>query len=461
MVCVRTIRRLSIAPNRPEDFIPLATDPDPTRYRAWTHKTLASIPQVQALSSEQRRAIETVAQVLPFRVNRYVVDELIDWEQAPDDPIFRLCFPQRQMLEDHDYQTVRQLLDRGAPAPQLAACVDGIRRRMNPHPAGQQTANVPRLAGEPVPGMQHKYEETILVFPSAGQTCHAYCSYCFRWAQFVGDADLRFATREIEPIATYLRTHPKVSDVLFTGGDPMVMKARLLRRYIEPLLDIPTVRTIRIGTKSVAWWPQRFVSDSDADEVLRLFEQVVASGRHLALMGHYSHPRELEPPVAAQALQRIRSTGATVRCQAPLIRHVNDSPEAWASLWTRQVGLGAVPYYMFVQRDTGPRDYFGVPLARALDIYTRAISSVSGLARTARGPTMSCYPGKVQVVGVVGEGSSRRFVLRFLQSRDPAGVNEVFFADYSQTATWIDQLRVSRPDIRSGDGSFIVQSEGV
>ena len=71
---------------------------------------------------------------------------------------------------------------------------------------------------------------------------------------------------------------------------------RFRRIYVEPLLDasLAHVESIRIGTKAPAYWPQRFVSDSDAGELLRLFERVRASGRHLALMSHYSHPRELE-----------------------------------------------------------------------------------------------------------------------------------------------------------------------
>ena len=78
---------------------------------------------------------------------------------------------------------------------------------------------------------------------------------------------------------------------------PMVMRTRVLRRFVEPLLspDLEHVQNIRIGTKAVAYWPQRFVSDEDADDCLRLFEEVIAAGRHLALMGHYSHPVELEP----------------------------------------------------------------------------------------------------------------------------------------------------------------------
>jgi L-lysine 2,3-aminomutase len=103
-------------------------------------------------------------------------------------------------------------------------------------------------------------------------------------------------------------------------------------------------------------------------------------------MAHFSHPRELETGAVRSALSRIRSTGAVVRCQAPLIRHVNDDAEVWATMWRTQVKLGAVPYYMFVERDTGPRGYFEVPLARAVEIFQKAVSTVSGLGRTVRGP---------------------------------------------------------------------------
>ena len=78
-----------------------------------------------------------------------------------------------------------------------------------------------------------------------------------------------------DTVVRYLRQHPEVTSVLFTGGDPMVMRAPLLARWIEPLLALDTLRSIRIGTKALAWWPQRFVADRDADEVLRLFERVV------------------------------------------------------------------------------------------------------------------------------------------------------------------------------------------
>lgn len=413
------------------------------RYVPYTTANMHSIPQLAELSAPRRLAMKAVASVLPFRTNQYVVDELIDWSDIPNDPIFQLVFPQPGMLPTEDLNEIMDLIRAGAKPADIRPVADRVRRQMNPHPAGQLEHNVPRLDGVPLPGLQHKYRETVLFFPRRGQTCHSYCTYCFRWAQFVGIEDLKFAQKELSSFHRYLRQHEEVSDVLFTGGDPMIMRGWHLRDYIEPLLGprFEHIRQIRIGTKSVAFWPQKFVTDPDADEVLRLFERVVRAGRHLALMAHYSHPRELSTPIARQAIERIRSTGAVVRTQAPLIRKVNDSSAVWAELWKAQVQLGAVPYYMFVERDTGPKNYFEVPLARAWEIFRRAYRQVSGLARTVRGPSMSATPGKVIVLGVQEVAGEKVFVLTFNRGRRREWVWRPFFASYDPTATWLDDLK--------------------
>lgn len=382
-----------------------------------------------------------VAEVLPFRTNDYVLRQLIDWDRIPDDPLFQLTFPQRTMLAADEYAAVHDLRARGASHDALASAVERIRLAMNPHPDGQLTHNVPTLDGRPLSGLQHKYRETVLFFPSQGQTCHAYCTYCFRWAQFVDLPAMRFQARETDDLVAYLAAHPAVSDVLITGGDPLIMKTHLLRRYVEPLLALDSVRHIRLGTKALAYWPQRFVSDDDADDLLRLCEEVIASGRHLAVMAHYSHPAELRPEIARQAVRRLRATGAEIRMQAPVVRHVNDDAQVWAALWSEGVGLGMVPYYLFVERDTGPRNYFEVPLERAYEIFRDAYSQISGLARTVRGPVMSALPGKVRILGTSEVGDERVFVLDFLQARQPAWVRRPFFARFDPNATWLDTLR--------------------
>ena len=159
----------------------------------------------------------------------------------------------------------------------------------------------------------------------------------------------QFKSNETHLLRHYLLQHPQVTDVLFTGGDPMVMSAAALRKYIQPLLTepgIPHLRTVRIGTKSLAYWPMRFVSDTDSKDLLELFTEVCKAGKQLAVQAHFSHPRELQSPVVQEAIRLIRMTGAQIRCQAPLIRNVNNHPDIWAEMWTTQTRLGLIPYYM-------------------------------------------------------------------------------------------------------------------
>ncbi len=426
------------------------------KYRAYTLNNFRDIPQMAALPEALKFDIEVVGHVLPFKANNFVVDHLIDWEAAPDDPLFVLTFPQRDMLQPAHYAEIAGLLRAGADNAELKAAAQRIRLQLNPHPAGQVSHNIPSLEGEPLDGMQHKYRETVLFFPSQGQTCHAYCSFCFRWPQFVGMAELKFASREVDRLIDYLRANPQVSDVLFTGGDPLIMSTRNLAQYIEPLLaaDLPNLRRIRIGTKSLSFWPHRFLGDDDADDLLALFAKVTASGRHLALMAHFNHPRELQPEPVRQAIARIRATGAAIRSQSPLLRHINDDPALWIELWNRQVDLGCIPYYMFLARDTGARDYFSVPLVRAWEIYREAYQRVSGLCRTVRGPSMSANPGKVQVLGVCEIMGEKVLQLRFIQGRNPDWVHRPFFARYDAQATWLNELQPA-----FGEPRFFYQDE--
>ncbi len=409
------------------------------KYRPITLANVEELPEWRALDPEHQEAVRVVSQVLPFRTNEYVVKELIDWSKVPDDPIFILTFPQKGMLEPEDFNRIRDLMRQGAPKEQIRRAAHEIRLKMNPHPAGQLTHNVPVLDGRRLDGLQHKYPETVLIFPGPGQVCHAFCTYCFRWAQFVGEPDLRMATNESEDLQAYLRVHPEVTDILFTGGDPMVMKTAVFERFIRPLLseEFAHVQDIRIGTKALAYWPFRFFDD----DLLRLFEDIVKAGRHLAIMAHFTHPNELQTEAVREAIKVLRSVGAEIRTQSPVVAHVNDDADAWARKWKEEVRLGLVPYYMFVERDTGPKQYFEVPLVRAWEIFRNAYKRVPGLARTVRGPSMSAFPGKVRVNGVAEVGGEKVFVLEFLQGRNPDWVGRPFFAKYDEKAAWLDDLK--------------------
>lgn len=428
------------------------TNPPGGRFQPITSKNVATTPQWAMLPADAREALLLISQVLPFRTNRYVMDELIDWSAVPEDPIYQVNFLQREMLLPQQYLRLAEVLRAGASRPAVEATVAAIRLELNPHPGAQMSKNAAgrSSATGKLGGIQHKYRETVLYFPQQAQTCHSYCTFCFRWAQFVGDSSLRFASSSASELTEYLRNHRSVTDVLVTGGDPMVLKTRSLAEIFEPLLqpEFERVANIRIGTKSVANWPHRFVTDSDADSLLRLFERVVACGRHLTIVAHYNHPRELSTPVARLAIERIRATGAVIRMQSPVLRRVNDDADVWGELWSTGVRLGCVPYYMFVERDTGPHHYFSVKLEKAAAIFRQAYSSVSGLARTVRGPTMSTTSGKVLLNGSTSVSGVKVFALQFVQARDPRLVGRPFFALHDAEATWFSELTPAFPTDR-------------
>ncbi len=422
---------------------PNAIELPPGKFQALTARNLDSITEYGNVSGDDLFAMRVVSSVLPFRTNRYVIEHLIDWDRIPDDPLYQLVFPQRGMLADEDFGRVADLMVREAPRPEIERAVADIRAKLNPHPAGQREFNIPSEEDEVFEGLQHKYRETVLFFPSQGQTCHAYCTFCFRWAQFVGDKELKISSKDAEGLHRYLAAHPDVSDLLITGGDPMIMKTRVMEGYLRPFIDNPAldhVQDIRIGTKALTFWPHRFVHDDDADDMLRLLEDVVRAGRHVAIMAHFNHWQELQTNVVREAIRRIRDTGAVIRGQAPLLAHINNDSDVWARMWREQVRLGIIPYYMFVERDTGAKRYFEVPLERCWEVFRGAVEQVSGLARTVRGPSMSATPGKVEVLGVQEVAGEKVFVLRFLQGRDPDWVGRPFFAKYDPEATWLDGL---------------------
>jgi len=417
------------------------------RYKAISLQAIDKVAEDHPQLKPHLRDVKLAGLVFPFKASPYYVDEMIDWESddVTQDPFYKLIFPTLDMLSDEHREKLEAAHDAGDPA-NLIKVVGEIREDLNPHPAGQKTLNAPKDAEEDdLNGVQHKYSETVLVFPAAAQTCHAYCTYCFRWAQFIGDDELRFAQKEASSLFSYLSKHEEVSDILMTGGDPMIMKTKSLAQYLEPLLDpdfLPHIKNLRIGTRSLSFWPQRFTTDKDADELITLLRRVRDEGkRHIAIMAHLSHERELSTDKVQAAIKRIQEEAcSTVRSQSPIMAGINDSAEVWANKWRKEVSLGIVPYYMFLARDTGAQEYFNVPLVKAQRFYADAIRNTSGLIRTARGPSMSCTPGKVEVTGVEEIMGQKAFVLRFLQCRDENWIGRVFFAKYDEKAYWFDDL---------------------
>lgn len=415
----------------------------PRTYKKYLRTDIKHIFESRGISDPFLEDREMVALVFPFKVSDYVLDQ-IDWQHYQTDPLFLLTFPQPEMLLPDEIQLLKSIVKRGESKEYIAEKVSQIRSTKNPAPANQ-ASNRPVLFDQEeedvLDGVQHKYKPIALMFHKNAQTCHAYCTYCFRFNQFTGKDT--FVEKEELRTLRYLESHKEITDLLVTGGDPATMKANVWEDILLPLLDskYDHIKTVRMGTKALTYHPYRFLTDPDADDLISLFKTFKRAGKHVSIMAHFSHYNELTPE-CAEAIRRLtEEAGVVVRTQAPIMKHINDSADVWGTMWQKQIQLGAIPYYMFVARDTGPQQFFEVTLDKCLTIYQEARKKLSGLGHTARGPSMSCGPGKICLLGRETVAGEDVFVLRFLQGRNNDWCDRVFFAKYCDKATWIDQLK--------------------
>jgi len=113
--------------------------------KTYTLSNFRELPQIQKISEEKKFEMEVVSNVLPFKTNNYVVEQLIDWNDIPNDPMFVLTFPQKEMLIPKHYQEMETALKKGSDKKQIQEVANNIRLQLNPHPAGQMELNVPTL----------------------------------------------------------------------------------------------------------------------------------------------------------------------------------------------------------------------------------------------------------------------------------------------------------------------------
>ncbi len=412
------------------------------QYRAFNFSSFSKSKYAKNLSDQELKELELVSHILPFKVNNYILDELIDWNNKETDPMFNLYFFNKHMLHSEQLNLLQNSYYNTKTIEEKNEIIKQIRSELNPHPAKQMTANVPILNNKRIKGLQHKYKETCLIFPKSGQTCHSYCTFCFRWAQFIGDDDQKFYTDSSGLHIEYIKKNKEITDLLFTGGDPMIMSVPKLKEIVSPFLsnEFEHIKNIRIGTKSIVNFPYKYVNDKETSELLSFFDDIIKTGKHLSIMAHINHWIEMESNAFKIAIKNIRNTGAEIRTQSPILNNINDNSDIWIKMWQQQVKLGLIPYYMFIERETGAEKYFNIPLFKAFNIFKDAYKQVSGLCKTVKGPSMSAIPGKVVIDGVIKIEGKKYFVLNFLQARNPDWIKQPFLAEYDETSTWLFQL---------------------
>ncbi len=363
-----------------------ASNPD-TAQRVKYVRRLDQVPQ---LSEELRQRLQPVSNEYVFRANDYYLG-LIDWDD-PEDPIKQLVIPRDEELNDWG---------------QLDA-------------SNENAVTVGR-------GVQHKYTDTALLL--CNEVCGAYCRYCFRKRLFMDDNDE--VTNDVSEGLRYISDHPEVTNVLLTGGDPLLMSTRRLIEIFDELRQIEHVKIIRIGSKMPAFDPWRVTRDPELQAAFRKYSTVQ---QRIYLMAHFDHPRELTKE-AIDGIDICLKNGVICVNQCPLIKGVNDDPYVLAELYSTLSYIGCPPYYLFQGRPTAGNEPYEVPIVEGWHIFQRALRQGSGLARRARF-CMSHETGKIEILGI----DSDRVYLRYHQAKDLDDLGHFFVRRRDDQAYWLDQL---------------------
>jgi lysine 2,3-aminomutase len=367
-------------------------------------KYIRSIDQVTNIPESEREKLRKVAEKYVFRSNDYYMG-LINWDD-PNDPIKQLIIPRMEELNDWG---------------ELDASKESL-------------VTVAR-------GVQHKYPHTVLLL--CNEVCGAYCRYCFRKRLFMDENDE--VTLDVSEGLKYVADNPEVTNVLLTGGDPLLMSTRRLVEILEALRSIPHVRIIRIGSKMPAFDPWRILRDEDLQAALRKYS---LPDRRIYLMAHFDHPRELTREAVAGLDCYIRS-GVICVNQCPLIAGINDDPQVLTDLYQRLAWAGCPPYYLFQCRPTAGNEPYAVPIVRGWSIFRQTNMTGSGLARRPR-YVMSHETGKLEIVAV----DEDNIYLRYHRAKREVDRGRFMICKRNDRACWMNDLEPVNEDEPGFDPSL-------
>ena len=218
----------------------------------------------------------------------------------------------------------------------------------------------------PVPGIVHRYADRALLKPLL--VCPVYCRFCFR-REHVGPGGGLLTDPQLAAALDWLRAHPAITEVILTGGDPLLLSPRRLRAILDALEAMPHVQTLRIHSRVPVADPAR----------LHALAPALETDKPLWLVVHANHARELTADAVA-ALRAIGRRGVPLLGQSVLLRGVNDSADALEALFRAMLAARVKPYYLH-QLDPAPgTTRFHVPIAEGRALLEALRGRVTGLA---------------------------------------------------------------------------------
>ncbi|HOP09079.1 MAG TPA: KamA family radical SAM protein, partial [Candidatus Methanofastidiosa archaeon] len=238
-------------------------------------------------------------------------------------------------------------------------------------------------------GLQHKYKQTALVLLT--HRCSVYCRFCFR-KRLVGRSESEIISN-INAARDYIEQHEEITNVLLSGGDPLVLENHIIEHFLKTFIEIDHINFIRVGTRVPVVMPHRIYGDR---ELLDIFDRYSTPEKRINIVSHFNHPKEINK-YSALAIDKLMDCGMPIQNQTVLLGGVNDNPNVMAELMRNLVRVGVNPYYIFQCRPVRRALHFQVPISRGLDVVEDSKRQLCGIAKRFK-YVMSHIMGKIEIV---------------------------------------------------------------
>ncbi len=236
----------------------------------------------------------------------------------------------------------------------------------NEAPAQQMLDPLGEKNNRPSDRIIHRYPDRALFWLT--DQCSVYCRYCTR-KHFTASNQSKASEDKLNEAVKYVTAHPEIREIIFSGGDPLVVSDDALLAAVEAFYKIPHVELIRLGTRVPVVLPMRVTAALLLE--LKKFQPVY-------WMTHFNHPDELSN-LSAERLEIIVDHGFPVFNQMVLLNGINNHPAIVQALSRRLLSLRVKPYYMFQCDPSEGSDHFRTSIADSLKIQKELWGKISGL----------------------------------------------------------------------------------
>jgi lysine 2,3-aminomutase len=315
-----------------------------------------------------------------------------------------------QESEKKDLEEVVRVYPFRIPAFYAALMSEGNRAcpiRLQAVPSTQEL----RTGGEPDPLGEAGIEVTpsfLKRYPRRGvflvsSECAMYCRFCNRkravgkghaWEEFTDDT-LRYLEKENE-----------ISEVILSGGDPLMLAPQRLAYILERLRTNKKIHVVRISTRVPVVFPEG---------VQQEHLEAIRKNEPIWVIIHINHPREVTSQFA-EVVNRLRKAGALLVSQTVLLRGVNDCPHILSGLLQDLVRLGVKPYYLFQLDDVQGAQHFKARISTGFALMSELRRRLSGLCIPQYALDITGGMGKVPLnAPYVGKRKGKSLLLQNLE----------------------------------------------